>query len=295
MGTSVGDNAATAGRAARLRASMLVIGDEILGGFVRDTNSGAVAARLHAEGVPLDRVVTVPDAHDAIAEALSAELSRVRPRLVLTSGGIGSTPDDLTMEAVAAHLGLDLVVDPEIDRRIGRVLDWTAERGALVTAAHENALRKMALVPRGAYLLEGARTIAPGVAVDVDGGVAEPGGATVVTLPGVPDELERILDEGIAPRFLAGRGEPQHVAELTHPYPESALSAVFEQLVAAFPDVQLGSYPGERSIVRLRGARERVEAAMALVRDGLARLDEEPGSAVLRATWAARSRRSQTS
>ena len=88
-----------------LRASIVVIGDEILGGFVHDTNSHWLAGQLQTHGIPLDRVQTVPDTMAAIDEGLRMELGRSRPRLILTSGGIGSTPDDLTMEAVAATLG----------------------------------------------------------------------------------------------------------------------------------------------------------------------------------------------
>jgi molybdenum cofactor synthesis domain-containing protein len=273
---------------ARLRCSIVVIGDEILGGFVQDTNSGWLAGRLQVVGVPLDRVWTVPDDHEAIAEALRTELARGRPRLVLTSGGIGSTPDDVTMEAVAAHLGRGLVVEPDIDHRITRALEWTAGRGGAVTAEHEAAMRRMARVPDGAYLLGGARGIAPGVAVDVDGGCDVEGGATIVVLPGIPGELQRITAESIEPQLLAGRGIPDHVAELTHPYPESTLSPVFARLVAEYPDVHLGSYPGAECIVRLKGQRDRVEAAMALVRAELDALAADPGAEGLRASWAAR-------
>jgi nicotinamide-nucleotide amidase len=270
----------------RLRASIVVIGDEILGGFVQDTNSGWLAGRLHDAGVPLDRVATVPDQLDAIQEAIEAELARVRPRLLLTSGGIGSTPDDVTMEAVAAFLGQDLVVDPDIDRRVARALEWTASQGVTLTAAHEQSMRKMSLVPEEAYLLDGARGLTPGIAVDVDGGCDADGGATIVILPGVPSELRRIATGCIEPLLLAGRGLPQHVEELSHPYPESVLNEVFNRLVTEFPDVHLGSYPGPECIVRLKGSPERVGAAMALVREAVARLEDNPGAAQLRAAWA---------
>jgi molybdopterin-biosynthesis enzyme MoeA-like protein len=75
-----------------VHASIVAIGDEILEGFVRDTNSGWLAERLRQVGVTLDRVVVVPDDVGAIVETLRAELSRSRPRLVFTSGGIGTTP-----------------------------------------------------------------------------------------------------------------------------------------------------------------------------------------------------------
>lgn len=271
----------------QVSASVLVIGDEILGGFVHDTNSHWLAQRLQALGIPLERVQTVPDTLEAIEEALRLELNRGAPRLIMTSGGIGSTPDDLTMEGVALTIGSGLVLDPDIDGRITQALEWTARQGMEVTEAHERSMRRMALVPKGAYLLAGARGVAPGVAVDVDGGLAG-GGATIVILPGIPAELRRIFDHGIVPELLDGVGAPQHVVELTHPYPESTLNPLFDRLVADYADVHLGSYPGNPCIVRLIGARDRVEAARQLVEDYLADLADDPASRRLREAWAAR-------
>lgn len=273
---------------ARLRASIVVIGDEILSGFVQDTNSGWLAEHLRHGGVPLDRIVTVPDTGDAIGEALSAELRRARPRLVLTSGGIGSTPDDLTYRAVASHLGLAVVAHPDLDAWITRALTWTAAQGVAVTGAHERAMRRMAQVPAGAWLLPAGAGTIPGVAVDIDGGSAADAGATVVVLPGVPSALRDIVRQGVEPRLLRGRGVPEHVAEVTHPYPESTLTPVLDEVVARFPDVHVGSYPNTECVVRLKGERAQVEAAMALVTAELDRLGGDTGAASLAAAWRAR-------
>ncbi|CAN5213444.1 nicotinamide mononucleotide deamidase-related protein [soil metagenome] len=268
-------------------ASIVIIGDEILGGFVQDTNSHWLAGRLQSLGIPLDRVQTVPDTLDAIHEGLSMELARSRPRLILTSGGIGSTPDDLTMQGVAQTLGLDLEVNGDIDGRITAALEWTSAQGATVTPAHERAMRRMAEVPSGAYLLLGAMGVAPGVAVNVDGGIGA-GGITVVILPGIPSEMKRIFDSGIVPDLLDGIGSPQHVVEMTHPYPESTLNPLFDRLVSDFPDVHLGSYPGMPCIVRLKGVRERVEQAAETVQYYLQEIEADPGSVRLREAWASR-------
>jgi molybdopterin-biosynthesis enzyme MoeA-like protein len=101
-----------------LEASVVVIGDEILGGYVSDANSPCSRSLSANHGVPLSRVQVVPDEMGAIDEALTAELARSRPRLLVTSGGIGSTPDDITYEAVAASLGRELVEDPLLCERI---------------------------------------------------------------------------------------------------------------------------------------------------------------------------------
>lgn len=273
---------------ATVRVSIIVIGDEILGGFVQDTNSSWLAQRLQSSGFPLDRVSTVPDSFDAIDEALTAELARPRPRLILTSGGIGSTPDDVTFEAVARHLGMTLRSEPTIDERITSALAWTSDQGMVVTPEHERSMRKMAMVPEAAYLLAGAPGFVPGVAVDVDGGLADDAGATIVVMPGIPSQLQRIFTDGVEPNLLAGRGRPQHVAEVRHPYPESTLNPVLDRLVTEFPDVHLGSYPGTECIVRLKGDKDRVTAAMALVTDYLDVLREDPAAQRLSHAWRTR-------
>jgi nicotinamide-nucleotide amidase len=271
-----------------LRASIIVIGDEILGGFVQDTNSQWLAQRLQGLGLPLDRVTTVSDHPPDIGDALEAELARRRPRVVLTSGGIGSTPDDRTFEAVAATLGRELVTEPQIDAAIDRLVARSAAEGSRISEVHAASLRKMARVPAGAALLDGALGVAPGVSVDVDGGARDPGGATVVVLPGVPSELRRITLEGVEPALLAGRGSPQHVEELTHGYPESTLNPVLDRLVAEFPDVHVGSYPGRECLVRLKGAPHRVREAATLVEAYLNALQADPTADRMRERWQAR-------
>ena len=113
-----------------LRASVVLIGDELLDGWVEDRNAGWLAGRLAVLGIPLDRIQVVPDEFAAIAEALGAELARARPRVVVTSGGIGSTPDDLTMDAVARHLGREVVTHPDITARIDAVVT-SGQRSAI--------------------------------------------------------------------------------------------------------------------------------------------------------------------
>ena len=270
-----------------LEASVVVIGDEILGGYVSDANSGWLADRLRAHGVPLTRVHVVPDEMDAIDEALQAELARSRPRLVLTSGGIGSTPDDITYEAVAASLGRDLVEDPLIAERIDGALAWTREQGVEVTEAFEWHLKRMARVPWGSRLLMHEAGWAPGVAVDVDGGMDDDG-ATVVVLPGVPTQLRGIVTRAIEPQLLAGRNDVPTVVEIPHGLPESALNLTFADLLERHPDVKLGSYPGDPMLVRLTGTEPDVAAAEGLVRGAIEDLESSPEGARLMAAWARR-------
>lgn len=268
---------------------MLVIGDEILDGFVTDTNSGWVARRLHQHGVPLERVHTVPDEVAAIDEALTAELARPGPRVVLTSGGIGSTPDDRTFEAVAESLGRDLVEHPELVERIRQALEWTRSKGVEVTDEFAWHMMRMARIPDGGELLSGSSGFAPGIRVDLDGGAGEDrDGASVVILPGVPSHLKGIMRNGIEPDLLADRNEPRTVVEITHTFPESALNLCFVEVMDEHPEVKVGSYPGMPMLVRVTGPEEEARAAGAKVRDYVRDLEEDPAGARLADAWAAR-------
>jgi nicotinamide-nucleotide amidase len=269
-----------------LRSSIVVIGDEVLGGFVQDTNSGWLAQRLQALGIPLDRIHTVPDDHDAIGEALRTELGRPRPRVVFTTGGVGSTPDDLTMEAVAGCLGVDVVRMEEIDARITRALRRSEVQGLMVTAEHEASMRRMALAPRGAYLLKTNARSFGGIAVDVEGG-ATGEGVTIVILPGVPGELQRIVTDGVEPALLHDRGEPQHVAELRHPLPESLLNPALREVIAAFPQLHVGSYPGWECVIRLKGPEAAVTEAMGVLQRHLDDLLADPSAEQAQRLWQA--------
>lgn len=269
-----------------LRASIIIIGDELLGGFVRDSNTHFLARRLRAHGVPLDRVHVVPDEFDDIDDVLQQELARARPRLVLTTGGIGSTPDDITFEAVARSLGRPVEEEPVIVERLEGALAWTRAQGLAVDEATERQFFRMARVPAGAILVRGGW--APAVQVDVDGGIDAPDGATIVILPGVPSQTRDLVTNGVEPDLLAGRNPAWTVEEVHHGFPESVLNPVFLRLGREHPDVKLGSYPGSPMVVRLQGTPEDVAAAAAFVRTEVDALMATPGGARVAAAWRAR-------
>jgi len=248
-----------------LEASMLVIGDEILGGFVQDTNSGWLATQLMETGIPFTRVSTIPDTHADIDEGLLAELGRSRPRLVFTSGGIGSTPDDITFEAIAASLGQGLRLDPLLGERIESALGWAASRGLDVDETYRQHMLRMARIPEGATLMAPEVTWAPGVRIDVDGGI-DADGVTIIVLPGVPSQFRTIVTAAVRPELMDGRNPPVHVEEIEHWFPESVLNACFDRLQQRWPTVKLGSYPSMPMLVRLIGPEAPCREAAAHVR-----------------------------
>lgn len=267
-----------------LRASLVVIGDEILDGYVRDTNSGWLAGRLHALGIPLDRVSVVPDTTEAIVEALTAELARDRPRVVFTSGGIGTTPDDRTMLAVARFLGVDLVTDPDIGRMVDGIIERLESSGHEVDRVQRAALAKLARVPEGASSVAGPDGDVPSARVDIDGGPQVDGGLAIIVLPGVPSQFRDLVTE-LESTLLAGRGVVAHVEELHHTFPESLLTPLLEDLEQRVPGVRIGSYPGPENILRVQGDADEVGSVVEELRAAIDRLAGDPHMRHLAERW----------
>ena len=242
---------------------------------------------MAANGVPLDHVHVVPDDQSAIVAAVRQELARGGPRLLVTSGGIGSTPDDITFESVAAALERDLELDELLAERFEGALAWQADLGMDVTAEYRWHMLRMARLPAGGRLLDPDRGFVPGIVVDVEGG-CDDGGATIAILPGVPGEFRRLLDEVITPRLVAGRNPVPDVVEITHEFPESALNPMFAALQREHPDVKLGSYPGRRMLIRLTGRTDDVHAAAGFVRSHLDDLLATPGGKAMADAWRGR-------
>jgi molybdenum cofactor synthesis domain-containing protein len=278
-----------------LEASMLVIGDELLAGYVEDRNTPWLAERLRAHGVPLTRVHMIPDTFEAIDEALRAELARSRPRLVFTSGGLGSTPDDVTFEAVAASLGREVVADPVLAARMDEIARRTSAHGVEVDEVFRRHLGRMARVPEGSRVLDPQGRWIPSAVVDVDGGVDMPGGASIVILPGVPAAFRSLFEEVVAPTMVAGRRVPPTVEEIEHELPESLLNAAFVRLLETRPEVRLGSYPGRPMIVRLTGPPDAVAAAADEIREAIEAITRTDAGARLVAAWRERRRREDPS
>jgi molybdenum cofactor synthesis domain-containing protein len=202
-------------------AGVLLIGNELLSGKVRDENAYFLARELAAIGVRLQRVVVVPDERDEIIDALRDLLRRVD--LVFTAGGIGPTHDDITMDAVARALDRDLVLDPGLEARAREIF------GARLGPAH----LKMAWVPRGCDLVQSDELRWPTVAVD-----------RVYVLAGIPKILRRGF-RAVQARISGGR--PAQLASVYVTTDEWTLAPLLDATVTAHPQVQVGSYPDMES------------------------------------------------
>ncbi len=178
---------------------LLSIGDELLLGDIVDTNAAWLSRRLGEIGVRIVRRATVGDDEDAIAEAVRQALDRTGA--VVCTGGLGPTEDDLTRQAVARVFGRPLRVDED---SLARIRARFAQLGREMPERN----RVQAELPEGATVLPNDWGTAPGFAVEDDAG------RFVVVLPGVPREMERIVDAHVIP-FLRRRW-PEGARPLVH-------------------------------------------------------------------------------
>lgn len=197
-------------------AALVVIGNEILSGKVIDTNTPFLAREMRSLGVSLERVVVVPDNIELIAADV-ADFSK-RFHVVFTSGGVGPTHDDITMDGVAAAFGRPLVEHPALRAAIEKFV------GSRVNAAH----LKMAQIPEGAELIVEDKLAFPTVVVE-----------NVYILPGIP-ELFQAKIVALRDRF---RTRPYHLRQVLVRENESHIAEFLNATLLAFPELLLGSYP----------------------------------------------------
>lgn len=197
-------------------AGILVIGNEILSGKVVDTNSPFLCQELRELGVDVERIVTIPDTLEVIAEHV--RVMSTAYDFVFTSGGIGPTHDDLTIDGIAAAFGREMEQSGSIVERLRRA---TGEE------PNESEL-KLARIPAGASLLDSGDLWFPLVVIE-----------NVYAFPGIP-ELLRKKFQSSRERF---RGVPFVLKRVFVRLMESEIAEDLHALLGEYPDLLLGSYP----------------------------------------------------
>ena len=200
-------------------AALLIIGDEILSGRTQDKNVAQIASWLNVQGIRLAEVRIVPDIQDRIVEAVNT--LRAANDYLFTTGGIGPTHDDITVDAIAAALGVPVVIHPDARAILERYYET---RGGV----NEGRLR-MARVPEGAALIPNRISGAPGIKV-----------ANLFIMAGVPHITAGMLD-GLTGTLEGGR--PLVSVTLGAMAPESEVADLLREAERAIPGVSVGSYP----------------------------------------------------
>lgn len=232
-------------------AGLVIIGDEILSGRTHDKNIAQVASWLQVQGIRLAEVRVVPDIEERIVEAVNA--LREAYDYLFTTGGIGPTHDDITVDAVSKALGVEVVIHPEARAILER---YYTDKGGL----NEGRLR-MARVPEGADLIPNRMSGAPGIRR-----------GNIILMAGVPHITAGMLDA------LTGQlegGAPLLSETVGGWIPESEVSDLLRTVEKAHANCQIGSYPffregkvGSNFVVRSTDA-QAIAACVHALTDGL--------------------------
>jgi molybdenum cofactor synthesis domain-containing protein len=200
-------------------AALVVIGDEILSGRTQDRNIAQLAAWLNVQGIRLAEVRVVGDREDAIGEAVNT--LRARNDYLFTTGGIGPTHDDITVDAIAAALGVAVIHHPDA---LATLETYYATRGGLT-----DARARMARTPAGATLIENRVSGAPGIRIE-----------NIFIMAGVPHITAGMLDALTG--TLEG-GRPVVSGTIGCWVGESEVADLLRATEKAHPGVAIGSYP----------------------------------------------------
>jgi molybdenum cofactor synthesis domain-containing protein len=201
-------------------AGMLVIGDEILSGRTKDRNISTLAEHLTAIGIDLKEVRIVGDDEGAIVQAVRAMSARYT--YLFTTGGIGPTHDDITVDAVGKAFGATVDVDP---RALAILKAAYEKRGLELTAPR----LRMARLPAGSVLIDNSVSAAPGFML-----------GNVIVMAGVPAIMRAMLNA--ATQHLR-TGSKVNAVWMALDVPEADIAEVFASHQALYPDVAMGSYP----------------------------------------------------
>jgi nicotinamide-nucleotide amidase len=219
-----------------MQAEIISIGTELLLGAIVDTNAAYISRRLAEIGIDLYHRVTVGDNEGRIARCIKE--ARERADVVLCSGGLGPTVDDVTRQAVARATGRELVLDEEM-------LDWIEERFRGWGHPMSNNNRRQALKPQGAMAIENPVGTAPIFIVQDERG-------DVIVLPGVPHEMEHLMEHEVIPYLKRKLGHQEVIKARvlrTVGIGESQIDARIGDLMeSANPTVALAAHPGQTDV-----------------------------------------------
>lgn len=221
-----------------MKAQIITIGDEILIGQIVDTNAAYISRALNSVGVVVTERLSIGDDRDRIIEALDTSLSQCD--MVITTGGLGPTKDDITKKTLAEYFNSELVRDKEVYAHVKKMLE---ERGIEFNELNQG----QALVPACCTVLPNMKGTAPGMWFERDGKV-------VVSLPGVPFEMEALMQEEVLPRLAEHFSLKQivHRTMITTGLAESMLAKRIEAWENALPPYIKLAYLPSPSQVRLR-------------------------------------------
>ncbi|MEM2513626.1 MAG: nicotinamide mononucleotide deamidase-related protein [Candidatus Bathyarchaeia archaeon] len=219
------------------KVELICIGNELLIGKILNTNAQWLAKRITSLGLSVRRITVVGDDLDEIASVIRESIER-KPAFIITTGGLGPTFDDKTLEGVAKAISRELEENEEALEMLRRKYEQYVAEGRMEKVELTHYRIKMARLPRGAKPLPNPVGTAPGVLIEYEG-------INLVMLPGVPQEMMAIFDESLVPLLRLASGDLVfYEASLdVRGVPESDLAPMIDQVMRENPYVYIKSHP----------------------------------------------------
>ncbi len=252
-----------------VRVELISIGTELLKGRVRDDNASALARILTEHGATVSRITVLEDDVETIATALGRALER-NPHMVVTTGGLGPARDDRSLLAVADALRLPLAQNHDAKQMIEAAYRELKRRKLVLSSALNAAREKLFMLPTGGVPILNTVGIVPGVLCRL------PGGGTVLSLPGTPNEARAVLELAISEHKLTDAKHYVARREVEAPTSdESAVRPLLDQLASEFPQIWLNSRPidpGRPVVISLEATGKNLQDAVTAVDEAVRRL-----------------------
>ncbi|MHA2009546.1 MAG: molybdopterin-binding protein [Promethearchaeota archaeon] len=218
-----------------LDVELLIIGNEILIGKTLDSNSNWMAKRIARYGHQLKRITTIADDLDIISSTF-IEIIKRKPEIIITSGGLGPTFDDMTLEGIAMGLNRKLELNRHALSSIEKAYKHAYQRGILKLKGMTKERKKMAFLPQGSTPLPNTVGTAPGVKISVKN-------TSIFILPGVPTEMKSIFRNVISPILKEKRGKFIEKGFLFSGIGESQIAPYTYELENKYPQLWIKTHP----------------------------------------------------
>jgi molybdenum cofactor synthesis domain-containing protein len=218
-----------------MNIEILAIGNEILIGKTQDTNSNWMAKRIAKFGHRLKRIITIGDNIDEIASTLKAILART-PDIIITTGGLGPTFDDMTLQGISKGLDRKLELNQHAYNSIRKAYEQANKRGILTLEGMTKEREKMAYLPQGAIPLPNTVGTAPGVKISERNII-------IFILPGVPAEMKSIFRTIITPILKESQGTFIEKGFIFIGIGESQIAPYITKLEEKYPQLWIKTHP----------------------------------------------------
>lgn len=220
----------------RLDVEILVIGNEVLIGKTQDTNSNWMAKRITKYGHRLRRITTIGDSLDEISQSIIEILKR-NPDIIITSGGMGPTFDDMTLEGIGIGLKRKLKLNDHAYNMIKKSYEQAHKQKILKLEGMTKERTKMAYLPEGSNPLPNIRGTAPGVKIVTDQNT------TIFILPGVPSEMKAMFSNSIKPILQENRGTFMEKGFIFEGIGESQIAPYVTKVEERYPQLWIKTHP----------------------------------------------------